>query len=155
MTEVINELLIEEGVVTNDSEIAVTVNNRLREESQISNQAVRVDCLNGTVTLSGYVSNSDQIQMAGDVAIGVAGVRLINNLLIANPDRVVANLEHANVIRAEVERTIGLDLNNFLITIVDETARISGSVDDIWKKEEIEKIVRKHQIISVANDIVV
>ena len=155
VSAVINDLEIGQGTIVSDVAIAFNVTVGLTNDHRVHAQTICVDVLNGNVTLTGYVSSDTEKNVASDVSLGVSGVRAVENMLINNPDAVISNSEHAATISGEIERAIGLELDNFFLSVVDETAKIGGTVDEIWKKEEVEKIVRKHQILTVANSIVV
>lgn len=150
-----NQIRVQLSEDPSDREIADRVNECLRLQRGLSHQAVRVDVLSGIVTISGYTSTEDQRALVADIAMAVGGVRQVENMLMVNANRVLANDEHCNVIRASLRQVAGMEDSELTLTVVDETARISGTVDRLWKKEIAEKIVRRHGILSLRNDVLV
>ncbi len=152
---VVNNLAVELVDSIPDETIALEVNQHFTTDANLLHQSIRVDSHNGRVTLSGYVVNSEKKKISADIASAINGVRDINNLLIINPDQAMANDELATSIRAAMKGIIGMQNDDFVLSVVDETARISGRVDALWKKEAAEKTVREFGILNVCNEIVV
>ncbi len=152
---VVNNLIVEAPDVVLDNTIGQSTNSRLASELNLHHQSIRVDVRDGTVTLTGYVRSEIERRQAEDGAAGVEGVRDICNLLIVNRDRALANEELANSVRAHINRIIGMEDADLIISVVDETARLSGQVDDLWKKELAETTLRQFGILHVCNEIVV
>ncbi len=152
---VINHLMVKPPESISDEMVAFEINQCLAKASLLRPQSVRIDSRTGAVTLTGYVSNSSELDLVADVAAGVEGVRSIKNMLVVNPDRALANDEHANVIRAATMRIIGMENDELSLSVIDESVRISGRVDALWKKDAAEKTVRQFGILNVCNEMVV
>ncbi len=155
VTTVVNELVVDPVKSESDDVVAAGVNKRLEDESRLNHQAIRIDVRSGTVSLTGYVSSQSEKEIAADVAAGSAGVRGINDMLIVNADRVLANSEHCSLILAAIGRIAGMENENLILSVVDETARVSGTVNAIWKKEIAETTIRQFGILNVCNEIAV
>ncbi len=155
VSTVVNNLTVTPRLGVPDESVAQGAKQRLRMKGNLPIRAIRVDVRGGTLTLTGYVKNEHERRNAADVGAAADGVRKVCNLLIVNPHLALENLELANTICAEVRRTPGMGDQQLTVSVVDETARISGQVDDLWKKDFIEQVVRRHEILNVCNDIVV
>jgi osmotically-inducible protein OsmY len=152
---VINALEVQMPEAAEDLEIARECNIALALESGLMESAIRVDSNAGQVTLSGYVSTTAQLELAYDIISGVNGVADVSSYLFVNPDRVMENHNVAARIVNRIEKSIGFQSENLIISVVDNAARISGTVDQLWKKELVEKLVRQHRILHVCNEIAV
>lgn len=152
---VVNNLKVTPPEPVSDLKIAEQVNLKLSDGSNLADNTIRVDVKNGTVTLSGYVSNSRDQKVAADIATSVDGVREIQDMLVINHDRVLANQEHSLAINAAMKRIIGMENEELQLSVVDDSARLSGVVDAKWKKEAAERNARQFGILKVCNEIVV
>lgn len=78
--EVISHLEIGTEALVDD----VTINNRLNDdlvEAQLDDCDIRVDVMNGSVKLSGYVNTSCNIETAVEIAEKLEGVRAVKSFL--------------------------------------------------------------------------
>lgn len=155
VVKVINNLTVAHPDRVSDLEIAEKINNQMADRVTAKEHAVRVDVNDGQVRLSGYVSAPRIKQAASDLANGIEGVRDVVNMLVINPDRVLANEEVSTTIRAALSRIIGMENDHINVTVVDEQARLSGSVNASWKRKIAEEVVNEFGIIKICNDIVV
>ena len=138
-----------------DVTIALKVNQRLDEAVDLAGESIRVDARSGAVTLAGYVETDLKKMRAADIAAAVDKVREVTNLLVVNPDQVGANRAHVNTILQSISTIIGMENEEIRISVVDETARLSGQVDAFWKKEKAAVVVAQHGVLKIANDITV
>ncbi|MFT5303410.1 MAG: osmotically-inducible protein OsmY [Mariniblastus sp.] len=152
---VLNELMVDPTCGLPDDSIAQEINRLLHNDNRLNHQTIRIDVVNGTVSLTGYVANAAEKQIAADIAASIEGAREIKNLMIANVDRVHANSEHCKTILASISGIIGMEHEQLVVAVIDETARVSGKVDSVWKKEAAESMIRKFGILEVCNSIVV
>ncbi|MEM9941244.1 MAG: BON domain-containing protein [Planctomycetota bacterium] len=152
---VINNLNVVPADPKSDLNIARSVNDSLASRANLKEHAIRVDVSNGVVTLSGYASNPQAKKKAEDLAVGIAGVREVSNFLVVNADRVLRNHELSVSILTSARRIIGMEDADIRLSVVDEMARLSGMVDEVWKKESAEDTVRSFGIIKICNDIAV
>ena len=150
---VINDLVVTHTEPLDDTDLAANVNENLLEDDRLIDQAIRVDAHDSVVTLSGYVKTDAGRDAAVDVATSTGGVLEVKSLLIVNPDRAIANLEHCHTILAAISGIIGMEKEKLTLCVVDETARVSGTVDDIWKKEAAEAAILEFGILNVCNEI--
>ena len=153
VSSVINDLVVTHTEPMSDADLAATVNKHLHQDERLTDQAIRVDARDSVVTLSGYAKTETGRAIAVDIAASIGGVLEVNNLMIVNPDRAVANLEHRHTILAAISGIIGMENEKLILCVVDETARVSGTVDDIWKKEAAEAAILEFGILNVCNEI--
>lgn len=67
-------------VKANNRKLRRDVLHALAKSHQLdAQQAISVRASNGAVTLTGWVSSADQVDKAGAIAQGVAGVKSVNN----------------------------------------------------------------------------
>jgi hyperosmotically inducible protein len=152
---VVNELIVDPPCDQTDTETALKVNETLDKATDLSSPSIRVDANSGTVTLTGYVGTELKKLRAADIAASIDKVQSINNLLVVNPVQVATNQKHVRTILQSVSNIIGMENEQIRISLVNETARLSGSVDSEWKKEKVETVVCQFGVLNVANDITV
>jgi osmotically-inducible protein OsmY len=70
------------GEYVDDSVITAKVKTALLNEPTLKSFQINVKTYQGTVQLSGFVDNSQSVQLAGRVAKGVSGVTTVKNDLI-------------------------------------------------------------------------
>lgn len=152
--QVVNHLNVVAGNVnSSDLDLAVKCNRYLTENSSLIDSAIRVDVNAGRAALTGYVKSETQALLAVDVVHSVPGIECCDSFLRVNADRVEKNHQASEKIVAALQNTIGLQDESIIVSVVDNSARISGIVDCEWKKELVEEIVRRHEILQVVNDI--
>jgi osmotically-inducible protein OsmY len=152
---VINELVVKPPTQLDDLAICSQIDQLFEQSDSVTASTIIVTCFNQSVVLRGYVSGDREKIQAADFAAAVESVVDVSNLLIVNPDEVEANLQHAAVITAAIRNTIGLENESVQLSVVNETARLGGTVDAAWKKEAMEMIARKYKILHVENNILV
>lgn len=135
--------------------IASQVNQRLNTFGDLSPYSILVTCADASVSLSGYVRTEREKLRVCDVVKSVGGVAKINNFLIANPDQVLENSRHCTKVLDAINTEAGLTTDSIQLSIVNESARLSGQVDSLWKFEQAEITVRKFGVLKVLNEIVV
>ena len=69
------------GQFTSDASITTKVKAELLAEKGIPSTAISVETYKGTVQLSGFVANAEQVKKAGDIAAKVKGVKEVKNNL--------------------------------------------------------------------------
>ncbi len=70
------------GEVLSDETIKSNVNYALHKDGSIDQTLIRIDCVNGDVTLSGIVHSQKQQYLAISITEGVRGVRNVTSKLI-------------------------------------------------------------------------
>jgi len=92
-------------IVKPDKTLEKDVRAALAEDPATESYQIAVNARDGIVTLEGEVDSWDEKQIAGTVAMGVAGVRDLNNRMNIDYEGVRTDQE----IRAEIERRLELD----------------------------------------------
>lgn len=153
--EVRNELVVRTPSGHSEPFLAELVNRLIDNVEGLSNESILIASNGNKITISGYVSNDREKINVEDIARSVDGVQEVTNLLIVNPDEVFSNREHCEKIRASISEIIGLAHAELRLSVVNETARLSGWVNSLWMKEAAEAEARRFGILTLANDIVV
>jgi osmotically-inducible protein OsmY len=73
------------GESIDDSGITMHVKSALSDDTQYKYDGVEVKTFKGTVQLSGFVDTSAQMDRAGKLAKGVAGVKDVENNITVKP----------------------------------------------------------------------
>jgi osmotically-inducible protein OsmY len=153
--QVRNEILVSTPDQNSTTQIAEIVNETLDHSEGLRNESIMVSVKDEVITLTGYVRSEAEKTRVSDVAHSVDRVRDINNFLIVNSTQVTHNIEHCATVLQSIASIIGLRAENLRLSVVNESARLSGRVDAIWMKEAAETTVRKFGILTVANHLTV
>jgi osmotically-inducible protein OsmY len=153
--EVHNELVVATPNDHSPDFLAETVNLLVDNADGLSNESIVVSSKSSSVTLSGYVSTELEKARVADIACSVDGVMEVTNLLIVNPNQVAKNCEHCRTILRSLSSIIGLSGENLRLSVVNETARLSGWVKAAWMRDAAEVAVRGFGILTLANDVAV
>ncbi len=70
------------GEYIDDSTITTKVKTALLTDKNVSSGSISVKTFKGTVQLSGFVNNAEQVRQAYEVASQVEGVKAVHNNLI-------------------------------------------------------------------------
>lgn len=70
------------GQYVDDSTITTRVKARFAENKQVSAMRLGVETLNGQVLLSGFAVSETERTLAGDIALGVSGVKSVKNNIV-------------------------------------------------------------------------
>lgn len=73
------------GQYVDDSTITTRVKARFAEDKQVSVMRLSVETLNGQVLLSGFAVSAAERSLAGDIALGVPGVKSVKNDIVVRP----------------------------------------------------------------------
>jgi osmotically-inducible protein OsmY len=150
---VTNNLIVDPPQKISDQQLVHRVKRALSEQAHCPVHSIRVDVHDGAVTISGYVSSDAERVLVADLVSGVDSVRNLQDMLMVNPDRALANHELATTIRVAISRVIGMENEDLIVAVVDESTQLSGCVDAIWKKEAAEQAVRRFEMMNVVNGI--
>ena len=155
VAELKNEITVASSEIEDDSALTEQVNSLLDADTDIVNESICVSAKTGVVSLTGYVSTELEKTRAADIAAAVPGVLEIANFLIANPDEVASNRIHCQKVLDAITGVIGMEDENIRLAVVNEVARLSGTVDEAWKRASAEEVVRQFGILTVSNEIIV
>lgn len=73
------------GAYVDDAGITTVIKSRFIENKEVDAASIRVETLNGTVMLSGFAKNTSERNMAGNIARGVNGVKVVKNEIAVRP----------------------------------------------------------------------
>ncbi len=115
------------GTMVDDSVISTSVKTRMISDKFVKSRHIDVDVLNGVVYLIGAVESPSQKKMATNIAMGVDGVRRVENQLIVSGTTVgqslndiiftsklkVHLLKHPDIRSTNID----VDTNNNIVTL--------------------------------------
>jgi len=73
------------GEYVDDATITTQVKAKMVENKDVDAAAIKVETLNGTVMLSGFAKSSLERNTAGQIAMGVKGVKQVKNEVAVRP----------------------------------------------------------------------
>ena len=73
------------GAYVDDAGITTLVKSRMIENKEVDAASIKVETLNGTVMLSGFAKNANEKMVAGNIARGVNGVKMVKNEIAVRP----------------------------------------------------------------------
>jgi osmotically-inducible protein OsmY len=142
-----------------DENIKLDVIDQLYWDNRVNAADVKVEVLDGIVTLSGMVNTSNARYSAASDAWMIEGVTDVNNELevIYNTD---LNLPTDTQIKSQAESTLlwnaDIDSSNIEVSVSQGVVTLKGTVNSLWKKWEAEQTVyRNFGVISVENHLTI
>jgi osmotically-inducible protein OsmY len=111
-----------------DTDIQRSVENLLSADHDMDLTDIRVSVRNGVVNLEGSVDEYWKKQEAGRVAHRARGVRDIVNELTVVPTMSIADKAIADDVRAAIERSKNVNIEDIDIEVEDRVVTLSGSV---------------------------
>lgn len=142
-----------------DENIKKDVVDQLYWDSRVNAADVKVEVLNGVVTLSGKVNTTNARRAATTAAWMIEGVAGVNNnlQLIYDPD---VDLPTDAQIKSQVENTLlwneYIDSSKIDVSVSTGVVTLSGAVDSYWKKYEAEtNVYHNFGVISVENHLTI
>ncbi len=73
------------GAYIDDAAITTQIKGRMTENQTVDASSISVETLNGTVMLSGFAKNANEMAMAETLTRGVNGVRSVKNQIVIRP----------------------------------------------------------------------
>lgn len=90
-----------------DAMLTARVKTQMAADGRVSPTRVKVDTLNGDVTLKGEVPAQEEKDAAEQVAGKVEGVRSVNNQITVNPAAAGSGLPTGNEMKQRAEKAVG------------------------------------------------
>ncbi|MCG7854077.1 MAG: BON domain-containing protein [Methanosarcinaceae archaeon] len=118
-----------------DNDIKFWVKNAISEDPQIDTTAVKVEVLNGIVTLSGEVGDLAAKNYADLEAKKVSGVLGVINKLTVSPSY-IWDTDIAQIIRHRIINSAAIESENINVVCIDGKIKLSGDVTSWSEKEE-------------------
>lgn len=145
-----------------DSSITAKVKSALLNEKSISSSDIKVNTKSGVVTLSGFVSSTEQSTQADGVAKLVDGVKSVKNELSVQEDKAdtVGEYVSDSAITGEVKAKMLADKivpsRHITVQTSNGVVKLSGTIKKKAQSEQAEKIAKLvNGVKSVQNDLVV
>lgn len=73
------------GAYVDDAAITTSVKAKFVDDKQVDAGAIKVETLNGNVMLSGFAKNAGERAKAENIAMGVKGVKSVQNSIAVRP----------------------------------------------------------------------
>ena len=138
-----------------DKKIASYVRRALRLHADLEKESMTVSVKEGIAALKGNVSSQWERTIAEDVARSAIGVRDVQNLLVIDPAAVDENVNICEEIKQVLSHTRGLKDEQIDVALGAGILVLSGSVEELWKKETAESVANRFGLIRIRNDITV
>lgn len=145
-----------------DSSVTAKVKSALLNEKSIHSTDIKVTTTAGVVTLTGFVSSSEQSEQAEGVAKLVEGVKSVKNELKVQKDKTDSLGEYVgdSAITSEVKAKMLADKivpsRHITVQTSDGVVKLSGTVEKEAQSVQAEKIAKLVDgVKSVKNDLVV
>jgi osmotically-inducible protein OsmY len=117
------------------------VGKRIAADPQLARFPIHIDAVDGIVWLAGIVGNYEAQQAAEREAYQVPGVRRVYNNITVRPSANRSDDEIAADIMNALARNPDVDQPGIRVRVVKNEAYISGTVDSIFMKQRVEKLV--------------
>ncbi len=119
-----------------DDEITSNINNMLIWNSKILSSDIKVETINGVVTLTGSVSTYWEKYLAEDIANSARGVLEVNNLLNVELTKSIIDIDIENDIKEAYRRSILIDETKIEVSVTNGVVTLTGSVESYPIKRE-------------------
>jgi osmotically-inducible protein OsmY len=140
--------------IKSDNEIASEIVNAIKWNLKIPNNTVKIKVEKGWVTLEGELSWNYQKNTAKNAITEIKGIKGITNRITIKPES--RNEIEKQVIESALERNGSINTENVHVTVDGTLVTLSGTVNSLYEKEEVEKITwNAHGVWHVENDLVV
>ena len=138
----------------NDIEITAEILSVFGWNWNTLNNTIKVNVINGWVTLSGELEWNYQREAAKKVASNLIGVKGVTNLITIKPNEGIelnkTALEHA------LKSHVALDVSDIIVAVSDCDVTLKGSVDTWYQKELAGRIAWKAPgVVRVINELVI
>ncbi len=157
--KVINELSVDvhpDHKMFTDKEITAHIQEFLKWHSRINPVNLRVETMNGIVTLSGTVSRSEEKSEAGKIAGTTKGVVEVVNSIHVKPASVRSDVSIQKDIQRVLDRSALVDEEMVQISVENGIVRLSGSVAyEPIKNEICDKAINTGGVVDVIDEITI
>lgn len=119
-----------------DSGIEDALELALLYDPRVLGSNISVSSEDGIVTLQGMVQDLRAWRAAGDVARNTVGVSMVKNQLRIEPPNPPSDNRIADNIQDALQRNPYVDADGILVTVIDGTATLSGSVQSDFERAQ-------------------
>lgn len=145
-----------------DEDIREAINDALRQHPRVNNELVNVEVNNGSVTLTGTLTNLKAARSAAQVVKDTQGVLTVDNEIAVSNEIVVEpeiNFTDAEV-KEDILEALRLDpyveVNEIEVTVEDGRVTLSGTADSYFEKYEADEVASTvNGVIEITNNITV
>lgn len=131
------------------------IEDALLYDPRVLSMDVTPEVTGGVVTLRGAVGSLEEKRAAGDVARNTVGVVTVDNRIRIRPV-VPVDEDTAEEIRNALERDPWVEKNDISVSVIDDTAYLSGAADTYFEKGRADDIASEADgVTEVRNNIVV
>ncbi len=137
-----------------DLDINLDVRHRILNNATIHTQAIRVECVDGVVTLSGKVDTYAEELEAELLASEVTGVRKVHNNLLTTYETARSDEEIKSDVEAAVKRDVYLSGLPISVAVKVGVVTLTGSVATAYEKDRAaEEVYRLTNVQTVENNL--
>lgn len=148
------EIKYSNNLTKTDNDIANEVLKALKDNWAVSEDHVKVKVEDGWVNLEGELTWNFQKQDAKNCISYLPGVRGVTNDIKIKSD--ITNAIEKKDIEKALQRTWGVNEKEITVTVEGTHVKLTGFVDSIFQKDQVEQIVWKTPgIWSIDNDLVI
>ena len=148
------EIKYSNNLTKTDNDIANEVLKALKDNWAVSEDRVKVKVEDGWVNLEGELTWNFQKQDAKNCISYLPGVRGVTNDIKIKSD--ITNAIEKKDIEKALQRAWGVNEKEITVSVEDTHVKLTGFVDSIFQKDQVEQIVWKTPgIWSIDNDLVI
>jgi osmotically-inducible protein OsmY len=137
-----------------DLEIAKSVLNTWKNNSQVLGGQIRVEVEEGLVTLKGEVSHKFQEEESAKTIKNVSGIKGITNLIKVKSKS--ESKAEKKGLESAFERNWSLNSNHIKVEVNQNKVMLTGLVHSLYQKEEADRLAwNTPGVLSVENDLAV
>jgi len=126
-----------------DVEIARRVKDQLIWDNKVDATGITVEVADGLTTLAGTVDTYSAKVAAQEDASEIAGVASVQNNLVVEPIEFPSSgIFLANRVEQTLEWSQSVDVVDLRVSAVGGLVTVNGTVDQLWKKEHAEELIR-------------
>lgn len=152
--DVIDEIEVQPSIEP-DPDIADAVRASLDACADLTKETITVAARNGVVTLTGHVGVPWERTLAQDIALGVRGVREVENQVIVDPPKQERDEALANDLSETLKQTRGLADAEIQVAVNSAAIVLSGNVATLWQKDMAESVASRYMPSMLRNEITV
>jgi hyperosmotically inducible protein len=150
--DVADDLSVQPALVP-DAEIAESVRASLNASADLTKDTITVNARNGIVTLTGHLGDPQERRIAQDIALGVRGVRAVNNQITVDLSQQERDDALANELRQMLRQTRGLADADDRLAVNSAAIVLSGTVPNLADKVMAESVAARFMPGLLRNEI--